>query len=307
MLTSITGTSSQLLFTYHILRKYPIDPFLLAVNLIQPFLEFGSDHLFNKGQSLPCPFWVACNVPQQITLHTATISIINGCLRWLNWLMTRTTRRMSRVMACKISLRMVTISHTLNKLIVLNRLFPGLEFKRSRDEIGDICTDDYTHTYPDNAPLLLSIVKQSMSRLPNVWEYHVWHISEWFDQLPSQCYFAIRLIFYPKSLTPSTYAQLQNAGGAIYQSIYSLAYERQASFQDWLDIRDIYKEEAEEEARQEKEKQLAPYPRNGEKVHSGMEIEFRWVAWVCTSNRVWTTCRSTGTSLSVILARQRML
>lgn len=91
-------------------------------------------------------------------------------------------------------------------------------------------------------------------------------------------YFAIRLIFYPNSLTPASFAQLQRAASAIHSSIYTVSIERRSSIQNFLEIHEIYQEEADDLEQQEKELQLLPYPRKAEnELKSGMEVEFRCV------------------------------
>lgn len=85
-------------------------------------------------------------------------------------------------------------------------------------------------------------------------------------------------MLYPKSLTPASFAQLQHAASAIHTSVYTVSIERRSSAQSFLEIHEIYREEADDLEQHEKELQLLPYPHKVENEQkSGMEVEFRYV------------------------------
>jgi len=134
------------------------------------------------------------------------------------------------------------------------------EFKKAREELGDISTEDANAEWSSRQPFLLTSLHALLNDFPLL-------------------YFAIRILFSPKGITFSSLAISQEAASSVQWTIYTLTYESKSLAQQLMAVKNVY---ARYDIQNRMKDGVVSYPSIDDEPitkSTGMELEFRNVSF----------------------------
>ncbi|KLO12495.1 P-loop containing nucleoside triphosphate hydrolase protein [Schizopora paradoxa] len=224
MATALLKSFSQIALAFALIRQHASAPVFFALCVLQPLLGiFGYDELWGKTHIIFC-----------INKAYERLAALHG-------------------FAYSDRYRVDRLSDGVAEFI-------EREFKKSREELGDVSTEDANREWSNRQSFVVGSFYGLMNDFPMI-------------------YFALRILFSPKGITFSSLAISQEAASSIQWTIYMLTYDSKSLARQLSSVKNVY---ARFEIQNKMKDGVLTYPRvldESVKESTGMELEFRNVSF----------------------------